>query len=274
MTTKSREERRAPRQRRAPAIWQPGADLSEHPPVQQAVRSGVRIRMRAFSAVLSVCLIIALALSFTADAFYVHSIAVGGLRYMTASEIYDLTNIVGLHAFWIDPAHVRQDLLRSPTIADAQVIVGWPPDLLTILISEREPALVWEQGGQVVWIDVNGRVMRLREDRPELLRVQADEVLASPVEGSIGVEVIGGALQLQALLPAGTTLRYHPDLGLGYNDQRGWLVWTGTGTGMAEKLRIVEAIASDVGSRGARAVEINVVNPDAPHVATLRRGQS
>ncbi|MCK6580484.1 MAG: hypothetical protein L6Q98_20520 [Anaerolineae bacterium] len=272
MTTKSRDERRVTRQR-TPAIWQPGAEKPERTPVQQAVRGGARLKARGFSALLVIALSGILVFAFASDDFYIHSITVGGLRYMTANEIYALTNVVGLHAFWIDPAAVRRDLLNSPTIADAQIIVGGPPELLTILIAEREPALVWEQGGQAVWIDVNGRVMRQREDRPELVRVQADAVLTSPVEAEVTVETVAGALQLQTLLPTGITLRYHPDRGLGYNDSRGWLVWLGTGTGMAEKLRILESIAADLNARGIRAFEVSLVNPDAPHVATLRRGQ-
>lgn len=269
MTIKSREERRN-RQTRTPGIWQPGADAAERAPMQQAVRGGFRFRARWFSGIVSIVLILVLALTFSADTFYVHSIAVGGLRYMTAAEIYGLTNVVGLHAFWIDPGQVRSDILQSPTIADAQVIVGWSPNLLTILITEREPALVWEQAGQASWVDVGGRVMRQREDRPELLRIVAEPEITE-LEPHLTVDIVTGALQLQTLLPAGTTLRYHPDKGLGYNDQRGWLVWFGVGAGMPEKLRILDAVLQDLNTRGITRAEINLVNPDAPHVVTLRR---
>lgn len=273
MTTKQREERRTSRQRRTAAVWQPGAEVSasDRAPVQQAVRRGMRINPRLFSLVLVVLMIGLLAYTFSSDDFYIHSIAVGGLHYMTADEIYGLTNVLGLHVFWIDPAQVRADMLKSPTISDAQVIVGLPPDLMTILISEREPALVWQQAGQASWVDVNGRVMRQREDRPDLLVVQADSSLTAAVGESLSVDVVAGALQLQTLLPTGTTLRYHPDKGLGYNDQRGWLVWLGVGTGMPEKMDILDAMVADLVARNVRYAEINIVNPDSPFAVTLRR---
>lgn len=273
MTTSSpREERRTPRPRRTPAIWQPGADSPSRPVAGQAVPRGLRVPARAWGAGLAVVCAIALVWMLLDESLYVRSLRVGGLRTMRPDEIYQLTDVIGVHAFWLDPAAIRADILTSPTIADAQVIIGWTPDLLTLIISEREPALVWEQAGQAVWIDVNGRVMRQREDRAGLLRVQAEPLLDGQVGTQIDLAAVAGALQLQTLLPAERVLRFHPDNGLGYNDPRGWTAWLGTGTGMPEKLRILEAIAADLERRGVRAVEISLVNPDAPHVTTLRRG--
>jgi hypothetical protein len=40
---------------------------------------------------------------------------------------------------------------------------------------------------------------------------------------------------------------------------------------MPEKLRILDAILEDLNARGIGNAEINLVNPDAPHVAALRR---
>ncbi len=271
MTTDSREERRAARQRRTPAIWQPGAPPLERAPSEQAVPRGWRVRPRAVSGGLAAAILIALVFLFAGDALYVHSIQVGGLRTMRADEIYQLTDVIGLHAFWLDPAAIRADILRSPTIADVEVIIGWSPELLTLIISEREPALVWEQAGAALWVDVNGRVMRQREDRPGLLRIQTDPVVDGEPGTEVGVAVVAGALQLQELLPSGMVLHFHPDNGLGYDDPRGWTAWLGTGTGMAEKLRILEAIADDLDKRSVRADTVNLVNPDAPHVTTLRQ---
>jgi cell division septal protein FtsQ len=232
----------------------------------------MRVPARAWGGGLAALCLIALLWMLLDESLYVRSLRVGGLRTMRPDEIYQLTDVIGVHAFWLDPAAIRADILTSPTIADVQVIVGWQPDLLTLIISEREPALLWEQGGQAVWIDVNGRVMRQREDRAGLLRVQTEPLMNTPAGAQIEVAVVAGALQLQSLLPAQSVLRFHPDNGLGYDDARGWTVWLGTGTGMPEKLRILEAIAADLERRAVRAAEISLVNPDAPHVITLRRG--
>lgn len=271
MTTDSREERRAARQRRAPALWKPGAPTAQRAALPQAVPRGWRVRPRLVSGGLAAAILLALIVLFVGDALYVHSIKVGGLRTMRAEEIYALTDVVGLHAFWLDASAIRAGILENPTVADVEVIVGWYPDLLTLIVTEREPALVWEQAGTAVWVDVNGRVMRQREDRPELLRVQAEPVLESVPGPDVGVPIVTGALQLQQLLPAGTPLRFHPDYGLGYDDARGWAVWLGAGAGMAEKLRILDAIAADLDQRELRAAEVFLINPDAPHISTRRR---
>ncbi len=106
----------------------------------------------------------------TMDAFYVSSVAIGGEKYLSREEIFRYSDIARRHIFWIDPEDVEARLEAVPNIADASVLVGWPPDMVQILVTEREPALIWEQGVRV-WVDVNGIVMKQREDRPDLLRV-------------------------------------------------------------------------------------------------------
>lgn len=263
MTSKLRQTRRTTS--RTPAIWRGRlAREVEHAPASapQAVRGRLSIPWRLVSGLIVLSLLMVLALFFTSDAFYVHSIAVGGMRTMSSSEIFALTNVTGMHIFWVEPEQVRKDILRSPTLADAQVSIGWPPNMVQIVITEREPALVWEQAGTATWIDLQGRVMRQREDRPGLLRVSSDE------PGGIGVSVdpnvVTGAVQLQALLPDVTVLRYHPDKGLGYNDQRGWQAWFGTGANMREKVLVYNAMVTNFQNQGYFLREFNIVNPDAP----------
>jgi cell division septal protein FtsQ len=219
---------------------------------------------RILSGLIVVSLLAVLALFFTSDAFYVRSIAVGGLHYMTSNEIFTLTNVTGIHIFWVDPEQVRQDVLRSPTIAETQVRIGWPPNMVQIIVTEREPALVWEQNGTATWIDLQGRVMRQREDRNDLLRISVDNLMTGPVGSTIDPDVVTGAVQLQSLLSGIRLLRYHPDKGLGYNDQRGWQAWMGTGSNMPEKVAIYNAVVLNLQSRGVVPTEINVANPDSP----------
>lgn len=267
MSSKLRETRRSAR---TPAIWRGRFSTeAEHAPVQHGVRGRFSIPWRLVSGLLVASLLMVLALFFTSDAFYVHSIAVGGLRYMTSNEIFALTNVTGLHVFWIDPDEVRAGILRSPTVADADVRVGWPPNMVQIIITEREPALVWEQAGTASWIDLQGRVMRQREDRADLLRVTADSSINGPIGDRVDPEIVTGAVQLQTLLPNVTVLRYHPDKGLGYNDQRGWEAWMGTGSNMPEKIHIYNAIVANLQARGIVPSEINVANPDAPFYSVL-----
>jgi hypothetical protein len=269
MASRSRDIARR-RSARAPGvIGAPAAVLetAERPLVQHGVRGRVFISWRVFSGLIVLSLVFVLFMFFSADAFYVHTIAVGGLDYMTKEEIFALADIANTHIFWIDPQIVRQSILRSPTIADASVYIGWPPNMVQIVVQERAPALVWEQDGIAVWIDLRGKVMRQRENRPDLLRISADSTGEPPVD--IAEAVVNGALQLRTLYPNIEVLRYNPDKGLGYSDGRGWMVWFGAGTDMPEKLLIYNAVVADLAARGIFPTEINVGNPDAPYYSVL-----
>ncbi|NDJ63334.1 MAG: FtsQ-type POTRA domain-containing protein [Chloroflexi bacterium] len=274
MTSQSRESRRENRLfGRAPAIWRgpqaaaSAAPAAPRPQVKQ--RGTIFVSWRVLSGALIVILLAVLSGFFISDAFYVHQVAVGGLTYMSSEEIFALTAVADLHIFWVDPAEVRENLLRSPSIANAVVQTGWPPHLVRIQVEEREPALIWEQSGSAYWIDIQGRVMRLRADRDDLMRITTDPVVEGEPGAAIDVNVVTGALQLHTLLPDVSLLRYHPDDGLGYSDPRGWQVWLGTGTNMPEKIRIYAAIADDLVARDILPISINVANPDAPYYTRL-----
>jgi hypothetical protein len=227
---------------------------------------------RLISGLIIVSLVGVLAVFFTADAFYVHSIAVGGLQYLTKEEVFALTDIADTHVFWVDPSQVRESILRSPTVADAQVTVEWPPQMVKVIIEERQPALIWEQSGVATWIDLQGRVMRLREERPDLLRIVMENQTDGPLgpNTQLATGVVGGALQLRSLYPDIPVLRYHAEKGLGYADGRGWNVWFGTGTDMPEKFIVYEALADNLLARGVQPGEINVANRHAPVYSVIR----
>ena len=208
---------------------------------------------------------------FVADAFYVHTIAVGGLKTLSKEEVFALTQAANYHLFWIDPEQVRDNLVVSPSISDAEISLGWPPQMIQIMIQEREPALVWEQAGAAVWIDLQGRVMRLLEDRPDLIRVAYEGLADSPLgpNDSVPPDVVNGALQLRELLTDIDLLRYHPDHGLGFRDARGWDAWFGVGTHMPNKLLIYNALVDNLQGRGLQPTVISVADPNAVYYSTL-----
>jgi cell division septal protein FtsQ len=263
-TAKQREER-LPAIWRPPAVAAPQAEASERQQVQHGARSRIFVSWRLFSALIVVSLGTVLFLFFSADAFYVHSIAVGGLTYMTKEEVFALTDIANVHIFWVDPEEVRRSLLRSATIADAEVRIGWPPHMVQIIVEERQPALVWEQNGVATWIDLQGRVMRQRADDPDLLRIQAMNLPDATLGQTVPIDVVTGALQLRSMYPNIDVLHFDANDGLGYMDGRGWEVWFGIGTDMPEKILIYNAIVDDLLARGIFPYVVNLANPDAPY---------
>jgi len=266
MTSRLRERRKTGS--RTPSIVRgsaPAAGVAERPVTEHGARRSGVAGWRFISGMIVLGMLVVIFLFFSANIFYIHGIGVAGLKYISKEEVFALSGIANMHIFWIDPQEVRKNILRSPTIADATVTVGWPPNMVQIAIQEREPALVWEQASVPVWLDIQGRVMNMREDRSDLLRVVSD-VSDGPlgVNVQIGVDIVTGALQLKALRNNITDLRYDPIKGLGYADGRGWMAWFGTGTEMPEKLGTYEAIVSNLQGRGIHPTEVNVVDPDAP----------
>lgn len=232
------------------------------------------VSWRVFSGMIVVSLLAVLFLLFGADSFYVHSIAVGGTRYMTKEDVFALAGIANMHLFWLDPAEIRTNILRSPTLADAQVYISWPPNMVQVVVQEREPALVWEQEGVATWIDLQGRVMRQWEDRPDLLRISVETPTDGPLspETAIDTAIVNGALQLHELMPDRPAFRYHPEKGLGYTDTPGWNVWFGVGTDMPEKILIYNAIVGNLQARGLQPSEVDVIDPDAPYYCSVVSG--
>lgn len=259
--------------RRAPAIWRGGERAPRRDAPAQVSRGTFGVSWRLASGLIVLALILVLVLVFNSDGFYVHSIAVEGLDYMTEGEVFAITGIANMHLFWVDPAQVRRNLLESATIADAGVTVGFGSPPVVVSVQERQPALLWEQAGVGVWVDVRGRIMRQREARDALLRVQVATLVDGPPTESIDADIVAGALQLQQLIPGLTALRYHPDYGLGYTDPRGLQVWFGAGTNMPEKILIYESIVAQAAitpglARCAPPAAIHIMNPDNPYCST------
>ncbi|GEM_PF-388915 len=249
---------------REPAIWRGDVPAGERTIGGQHVEGRGRIRWRLLSGFVALAMTGVLAYLFVDDSFYVRpeNFSIGGISMMTREEVIALTNVLDMHLFWIDPALVRADLLNSPTIADAQVDIGWSPNMVQILVREREPVFLWQSGEQNVWIDLQGRVMQRRGER-DLLRVVAD--IPIPVRETIDIDIVNAVLQFQQLRPDITTLRYNVAEGIGYDDARGWTAWFGVGTDIPEKILIYNAIVDDLQGRGITPREINLVNPDAPY---------
>jgi len=211
-----------------------------------------------------------LALFFSSAGFYVQTVAVGGLQTLTKEEVFGLTGVAEMHIFWVDPAQVEANLEASPTINGAQVRLGWSPQLVQIVIQEREPALIWQQAGAETWVDLQGRVMVLREDRPGLLRVSYEGLASSALgpNDAIPEDVLQGALQLHSLFPEVEVLRYSPDYGLGFRDGT-WDAWFGTGTNMPNKVLIYNRLVGDLQARGMDLGVVSVADLDAVYYATL-----
>ena len=237
--------------------------------------SEVRGGWRWVSGSLVLIIGIALAITLTAERFYVTQIEVGGLRTMPAEEIFAASGSAGYQIFWIDPDQIARDVARSPSIATASVRVFWPSRVI-IQVSEREPALVWVQDGKRYWVDVRGNLMAQRQNLPNLIQILSESPVVpvgcpgldcpDDISGRVSIErdVAEGALQLNTLRTEIDQLYYDPISGLSFDDERGWRAFFGVGTNMDQKMLVYETIAADLRSRNLIPDYIDVSNLEAP----------
>jgi hypothetical protein len=235
----------------------------------------VWLSWRWVSGTLMAALLVVLAIMLGTDAFYVDTVAVGGVNYLTREEVFRFSGVSQKHIFWVDPEEVKARLEANNNIAEAEVQVGWSPALVQIVIRERVPVLTWEQNNDRVWVDINGIVMFQREDRPDLLRivydpslVQTDQVFDNT--SRIDPEIVHGALLLKSRLTSIDVLLYHPIKGLGWRDPRGWMAWFGIGDNMAMKAQVYEALVN-YNIDALQFGEVDVSDPDSPVYTVLWR---
>lgn len=211
--------------------------------------------------------------------FVVQRAEIGGLRYMPIEEAFTESGVAGKHILLIDPGEAEAALEASPSLESADVVLGWPARVL-IRVREREPALIWEQSGRQYWVDLNGHLMVLRRDLPNLLLVvnEGDEIpfqcpgpsCAQQDEITIDPEVVWGAQHLKTLRGNIDVLYYDPVQGLSYQDGRGWRGYFGVGTDMDRKLIVYETLIASLELRGIHPVYIDVSNPDAPYYRMIQ----
>lgn len=235
----------------------------DRPSERVRIRGVVYVSWRWLSAAITIFLLVILYVMLATDIFIVDTIAVGQQRYLSPEQVFEAAGIANTHLFWIDPQEVEAELESNPSISDAQVQVGWPPNMVSIVIQERDPILIWEQAGFRVWVDINGIVMFQREEREDLLRIvhRGEDLEPLGVDSVIDREIVAGALQLQQEFPTIRVLLYDPIKGLGFRAEGNWLAWFGEGTNMEQRRLVYDQIIREYGGI-IQFREIDVSDPD------------
>jgi cell division septal protein FtsQ len=197
------------------------------------------------------------------DSFYLSSVPVEGISAISAREIVEASGLGGAHIFAANPTEAATNITEVPGIISATVTLHWPNQVL-IQVREDTPVVVWEQTGQLYWINAQGRLGPSRRDAPELLHIYSEQTEEPDELTFVSQEVLDGALQLVALRPNIDKLYYRPWGGLSYQDGRGWRGYFGAGSDMAQKLVVYETIVADLVERGVTPEYISVSNQAKP----------
>ena len=200
----------------------------------------------------------------TEPSFFVDSIELVDTDFIPGDEIYRAAEVHGLNIFWVNPAEVAANIQAVPGVRKAAVEVDWPATVY-VEVEEKEPVLLWQQGGEQVWVDETGNTFPAREPLDWLLPVTVDDAEVSLQMGArIPMDVITGARQLKQLRSNIELLHYDIGQGLSYHDGRDWRGFFGTGNNMAMKLLVYETLIEKLMARGIWPKTISVVDPGTP----------
>ncbi len=168
-----------------------------------------------------------LALLWWHPAFRVDAIQVQGLVRMKAARLEawpGLEEMVGRPVVTVDPAELARRLQEAfPVFRRVEVQVLFP-GVVRLVVEERTPVLVWQEGGQVFWMDESGvKFYPMGQPEPTWPRVRV-------VDAASGTSLAPGEVALLLELAQKTRTRelvYHPRYGVGWQAPEGWQVYLG-----------------------------------------------
>lgn len=223
--------------------------------------------------------------------YFITQVPIVGAESVPMDEIAAKSGLAGKHIFTADPEAAAEAILELDGITAVDVRLDWP-NQVDIVVIEEQPVAIWKAGDTVWWINKQGALFPAREDRPDLLVIEApetqgivgrdmpettseaalEELEGEEIDieinyGTIPDEILHGAVQLSRLQPFGEPInafRYNHNSGLHFTDPRGWDAHFGTGVDMDQKLAVYNAIVEKLEFQGIIPVYISVENPNRP----------
>lgn len=231
---------------------------------------------RFISAIIAVFAALAIyALGFSTQ-FQISEVSIDGISRLTAGDIQAVINVQGEQVVTFDPQAARMALEKAfPELGSVKVQVGLPAKV-HIQVSELQPAVAWNAGDTVYWIDANGVILPPRGEAGELLSIGADGLpplvplavsettatdsnataiaAATPVAiwgRLVDPEILKRIIDLKALIPPDSKLVYNSLNGLGWEEPRGLDVYIGRDlTDFDLKLSMYTAIITNLEQQG------------------------
>ncbi|MCX7851528.1 MAG: FtsQ-type POTRA domain-containing protein [Caldilineales bacterium] len=202
--------------------------------------------------------------AFAALEFYVYDAEVEGARYTAAAEVYREAGIEGYSIFFVHAGEVARRLESLPYVHRVRVHTALP-NRVRIVVTEREPVLLYEDGAGRHWVDAEGVLMPVIPGHGVELTL-VDETTAAPITGTDGRRRLATGL-LQAVLtihrraPSVTHFRYRPSYGLAFTSPEGWQVYLGDTAAMETKLATWEAVRARLLAENAQVHEVDLRFP-------------
>jgi len=229
---------------------------------------------RWISAALTLLLGFMLYTMWTASTFTVSAAEVRGNQRLSSEDVNSMLGLAGQPIFKALPARIETNLRTAfPDLASVKVHVSLPNHIIVDVV-ERMPILVWYQAGAVTWIDANGVAFMPRGEVQGLIqvastgtppKVPSDTNKLLLDQPFIAPELVKAMVALSPYLPAGVSMTFDPQYGMGWQDPRGWSVYVGQSTqDIPMKLVVYQAIVDTFIRQGIQPTLINVEYLDAP----------
>jgi cell division protein FtsQ len=254
---------------------------------------------RLLSFLLAVLALVGIISVWNSPYFRIESVEVTGLQRLTPADLTGALALENLPIVEVDPQAARESLAKAfPELVDIQVAV-FMPNIVTVSAVERQPVLAWQKGDQVRWVAADGVIFPARGEAEVPVTVHSENDLplaAPPVEtlapageeaaaqaeeeagdAPAAAEEQAGAPQkadpillaaaqgLSQLLPPETTIVYHGQHGLGWDDPQGWQVYIGKKlTEFEAKYTVYQDVAGHLVAQGLFPSLVSVEHLNAP----------
>jgi hypothetical protein len=194
----------------------------------------------------------------------VYDAEVQGTVRLSPDAVFWASDLPGLHVLWVNTGKIEEQILTAlPSLESVDVSCRLPAEC-TIAVVERQSMTMWDDDGDLWWVDGNGMVFHASRELSEGWMVRGplprdeEERLAEPVRVALS-ELWASGVEIDR------QLFYVPERGLVITDERGWRVVVGQGPGMDERLRALDAVATHLEARGLMPRIVDVRFPEAPY---------
>jgi len=193
---------------------------------------------------------------FLNSSFYVWDAEVTGLKWLDQEGVYRSARIDGSSIFYVDPLRIRATLEQMPSVESARVVCRLP-NHVSIQITERTPAAIWQSQSTQYWVDGSGMLFsRSAELDNPLVIVEQNAVERRPGDQVDG-HVVDAVIELHTLLPEVRIFGYSKVEGLQFELPNGRQVLTRVG---CDSDKVVSALAALEQEFLARRIQPRVID--------------
>ncbi len=178
---------------------------------------------------------------------YREDVTFNQLTYLNGDELYAQSGLDSWNIFWLSPSSIRDRLIALPKVADAQVTLQLPRQVV-VDIQEEQPVALWVTQEGNFWLLPDGTALPApAEDTTALLQIidpQRDaRIWGDPTQINMDAATLQSTLAVANYLPTIDQIYFNKGLGLNFHlpGSNIWVYW-GDGQQMERKYANILAV--------------------------------